>query len=513
MLADQLNSRPNNPQETPHNLIGIDADPKMIAIARQKRKRCQSMNELRIDYIVGDFFQEFGAEVNKNSFDIILGNPPHAARYSKHQWNIIQSNFPNDFGVRLPKESAIYFTKTALMLLKKGGKLAFILPKPLIYSQRWNVIRKLILAEYNLLKVIDFGNQFKFQNQEHIGIIISKKEPDSSYLTGIYEETKQKFQYLSTIMVQDALLTDNFLVGVSKAERRLIRRLYGPKYQFLDVEAFRGISSRYRVFSSGLPLVEKKTMERGFLAPSRSFIFPDTPKKILKRYQQPKIIMRRILSYSTRPYRFFIHPWVDINGNIISHETTINIINPKPKYSLNFLAALFQSSLTEWWLRHVVFTKRFATSKDFDRAYVQKVRIPRFEFVRYKFESDTIKMLLREENYESMLELLQEQEKIDLIFLLGQLYEHFITCGEKIKTIIHDILVSRKPDYENHNQFKDFNGLYRRISKGQNYRSDIPETIQKLLNKQDLLQLCIDEATYKHYQLTEEESSLIKVAR
>ncbi|MFW9855198.1 MAG: N-6 DNA methylase [Candidatus Thorarchaeota archaeon] len=510
ILKEELNSRFLANKQNIHQILGIDIDRKSILKALERENEQKSVRNLEIKYLVGDFFQLYDQRKHEWDFDIVLGNPPHAARYSRSQWEYIRSLIPSGMNKRFPKESAIFFTILALDSLKDSGILGFVLPKPLLYSQRWYTLRRLILTEYKVNYVIDFGNQFASQNQEHIGIIISKTKPDSSYQTGLYNKKTNFLTTLSDIPVQDALLTDNFLVDVSTKERALIRKLLSPKYRSLDVEAYRGISSRFRVQSYGLPLIEKKTMGRGFLFPSSSFVSSETPPKVLIKYLHPKIILQRIIPYKTNPYSFIIYPWVDVDGNIIPHETTVILKNPKPKYPLKVLAAILQSSLTEWWLRHVVFTKQFVTSKDFDRAYIEKVRVPLVPNEGYVSHPGSLELSLDLLNYQVLLDLANQEDSLHEISLLGELYDHFIICGVKIKSIIQENLRALPIHQKNSKYFQEFHNIYRRITRGHSHTSDMYKRIQGLLGNQNLIQRCINELTFRLYHLTSEESALIK---
>ncbi|MFW9777779.1 MAG: N-6 DNA methylase [Candidatus Heimdallarchaeota archaeon] len=510
ILLEELNSRFLATKKSTHRLLGIDIDRKSILKALELKNVQKSVRNLEIEYLVGDFFQLYDRKKNEWGFDIILGNPPHAARYSPSQWEYIRSLIPSSMNKRFPKESAIFFTVLALDSLNDGGLLGFVLPKPLLYSQRWYRLRKLILTEYKVNYVIDFGNQFALQNQEHIGLIMSKRKPDSRYIACLYDKITHSVQTLSNILVQDALLTDNFLVGVLKNERTLIRKLFSSKYRSLDVEAYRGISSGYRVQSSGLPLIEKKTMGRGFLFPSSSYVSSETPPKVLIRYLHPKIILQRILPYRTDPYSFIIYPWVDVDGNIIPHETTVIIKNPRPIFPLNVLAAILQSSLIEWWLRHVVFTKQFVTSKDLDRAYIEKIRVPLVPNEGYPFHPSSRELSLDSLDYESLLEFANQEGQYSEISLLGELYEHFIICGSKIKSIIQENLRTRPVQKKSNTYFQEFHNIYRRITRGHSDTSDMYKRIRPLLGNQNSIQRCINELTFRLYHLTSEESALLR---
>ncbi|MFX0126353.1 MAG: N-6 DNA methylase, partial [Candidatus Hodarchaeota archaeon] len=239
------------------NLYGIDIDTSLIQIAKKELIQFAERTSYEIILKEGDFFLEFPSIVPKK-YDLIIGNPPHNAHYSQLEWIQIRNNCQFGQNPLIYSESSIFFTLQSLTLLKPNGILCFLLPKPIIYSKRWSEFRKILLTEYNLVEVLDLGNQFSGQLQEQCGIIVKKRNSNikhQEYNTGIWNPIRKEFGQISIISNFDALMLDNLLVGVSAPELKIIRRLYGNDYEFLDVIAFRGLSSKFRAEKGTFPLI------------------------------------------------------------------------------------------------------------------------------------------------------------------------------------------------------------------------------------------------------------------
>ncbi|UCG04690.1 MAG: SAM-dependent DNA methyltransferase [Candidatus Heimdallarchaeota archaeon] len=513
------------------NFYGIDIDASLIKIAKKELTQLVEKASYKIKIFQGDFLLNFPSDL-PNNFDIIIGNPPHNALYSQLEWIRIRKNCHFGNNSLIYSESSVFFTLQSLNLLRPDGILCFLLPKPIIYSKRWSEFRKILLTEYQLVEVLDLGNQFSGQLQEQCAIIIKKGIVDSKnqeYQTGIWNPIEKNFGQMSTISYSEALMVDNFLVGVSDPELKIIHRLYSDKYEFLDVVAFRGLTSKYRVEKGFNPLIEKVNIAPGFLLPPRSFLKLNTPRKRFMRQKTPKIIAQRIISYHTKPkHSLDIKTWVDREGVVLTFETVINII---PNYSeeilsLNAIAGLLQSSFIEWWLRHAVYTKQFVTSKDFDKAYVSLIRIPLIS------DSDTgsieyrnkLSKLLQFNEYEKIIREMEFQSDIDKLFTLGKIYHRFQDKSEELKDKISKLLLDNniKFKYPREMKFQNFRWFYRHLREGNDWCENLLDSTSEAKISQyfnqiitihkeiQLLKKCIDEGVFSLYIITPNEKKVVQ---
>ena len=509
-------------------LYGIDIDFSVIKIAEKELAPLVVKLSYEIVLKHGNFFLDFSSDIPPKDFDVIIGNPPHNARYSQLEWKKIRENCQFGQNPRIRSESSIFFTLKSLNLLKPGGILCYLLPKPIIYSKRWTEFRKILLINYNLIEIFDLGNQFSGQLQEQSALIIKKQPPEIKYQTGIWNPVEEKFDQTSIIFNSDALLLDNLLVGVINSELEIIRRLYSDEYEFLNVIAFRGLSSKYRGVKGTIPLIEKANIASGFLLPPRSFLKENTPIQKIMRQQIPKIIAQRIISYRTKPnHSLDVKTWVDQKGAVLTHETVINII---PNYSqevlsLAAIAGLLKSSFIEWWLRHAVYTKKFVTSKDFDRAYINLIRIPHISDSKSIDYRERLLELLRFNQYEKIMKEIESQTDIDKLYTLGEFYSKYQIGGENLKTRITQMIKDRRIQSldQRGKEFQNFRWFYKQLIQ----EKDITEIIQEstlgeqqasnyiasvVHNYRELqqLQTYIDEIVFSLYKITPNEQRLIK---
>jgi len=504
-------------------LYGIDIDPKVVKIAVKKLSNLYNIpkqNLINTNFLLDEILYE---KVRK--IDVCIGNPPHNARYSKQDWSKIRKKINTDLKLEFPSESSIFFVLKCLKLLNMNGILGFIIPKPLIYSKRWLNFRTFLLSECNLLEVLDLGNQFSGQLQEQCFILIEKNAADGKYKTGYWNSNEERFRITNTIHNSNALMFDNLLIAVNEPEVRLIKRFYSDLYEYLDVIAFRGINSTFRKKQGSKPLIEKANLVSGFILPNRNFISENVPKKLVLRQQKPKILAQRIISYKTKPdYRFDLQLWVDHKGSELSHETIINIV---PKYledtefSLTAIAGLLRSSFIEWWLRHVVFTKRFVTSKDFDRSYINKIRVPKLSKKGNKDFRNRFQNFIEMESYEVIPKYIEETDPIDQLYCIGELYKKLQEFGEQLKSLIYSVTKKSLDLGMNEGQREKFCILFKKnyqtLIKG--YNASFPNqfemgriyekihTINQLMGK---IQLLINRIVFFLYKITPEEEKIIR---
>ncbi len=512
-------------------LYGMDIDSSVIKVANQELKQLVSGSSYEIVLKCGNFFLDYPSDIPPNNFDVIIGNPPHNARHSQLEWDQIRENCKFGQNTKIWSESSIFFTLKSMDLLKKGGILCYVLPKPIIYSKRWSEFRKILLTEFQLVEVFDLGNQFPGQLQEQCAVIIKRLPSnlkDGGYQTGIWNPIKEKLEQMGVISNSDSLLVDNLLLGVNSSELKFIRRLYGEEYDFLNVVAFRGLSSKYRAKIGTVPLVEKANVTSNFLLPPRSFLKADTPKQRISRQQIPKVIAQRIISYRTKPtFSLDIKTWVDQTGSILTHETVINII---PNYSqdtlaLTALAGLLESSFIEWWLRHVVYTKEFETSKDFDRAYINHIRIPQMIDTKSLDYRKKLSKLLELNYYEKIIANVESQTDIDKLYTLGEIYRKYQTIGENLKKksveFIQDQSIQSffrdRTEFQNlrwfHKQLtqeKDITRIFKNSSMTEQQLAMNIEPIITRYRELQRLQTYMDEIVFLLYKITPNEQRFIK---
>ena len=168
------------------HIDALDLDPLVLETAEtvvlSHLRKNDTINFIHTNFLANSFRAD-----NKEAYHLVIGNPPHNAKYTDKEWANIHKMSQEYITSRIPSESAIYFVLKSIQLLKKDGILSFILPKPFCYSNRWKSFRKVCFEKFCILAVIDLSNQFSGQLQEQVVIILRKSDSCDSFLTGVLE--------------------------------------------------------------------------------------------------------------------------------------------------------------------------------------------------------------------------------------------------------------------------------------------------------------------------------------
>lgn len=507
------------------NIDALDIDPS--ALSKAKSLVINSVNDdtCTVVFHLKNFLTEFDTENNGRKYDLIISNPPHHAKYSPQEWDKIRKLRPKETQENIPSESALYFVLKSINLLKDRGILSFILPKPFIYSNKWKMFRQLCLTQVRLLEVYDLANQFSGQLQEQVALTLQKISPSLEFQTGIWDSEKEKLVFVSKIKTQNAIRFDNFLVGVTPSEQKLMEKLL-KDHRRIEWTAFRGLSSQFRVKDVSTPLIEKVSLTHGFLLPERNYVTENVPEIKFKRLRQPKIIGQRIIAYKTKPkFQLDLPIWVDSSGVHLTHETVINIIPPYSSSNyIHAYGALLQSKFITWWLQHAIYTKRFVTSKDLDKPYLNKLIIPRLNGESNSDFRSKIKNMIEIGQLSDICSTVKQESNIDQFFVIGEIFKLYLMEGKELRQLLDNMVNQSIFNQKNHtrNLFKlikqldrffrtrnvdDLPWLEKKI--GIKVNKSYVEEINGKYSKMYYVRSIIDEIIFNLYELSQNEKQII----
>ncbi len=162
-------------------------DSNQIAIGNMLNKYENNKNIL-IWY--GDTLFDDKLDKKTNSYDSIIGNPPYGAWQSIDRRKNLKLKYPNCY----VKESYTMFLIRCFELLKKNGRLCFIIPDTFLYLHRHEGLRKMLLEKSCIEEILTFPS--KLFPGVHFGyaklsIITLIKRKDKDNKIKVYDNIKQ----------------------------------------------------------------------------------------------------------------------------------------------------------------------------------------------------------------------------------------------------------------------------------------------------------------------------------
>jgi len=433
-----------------NNIFGVDLDPKAVEIAQlslllQISEKGEKLPLLQNNIKVGNSLiddpsitdkafkweDQFPEIMKEGGFDIIIGNPPYGAILTEGESNYILEKYPAN---RNNSDSAIAFMNRAYLLLKNRGFLSFIVPKPLIYSQKWINARKLVIDD--LQKLVDVSKAFEDVLLEQVIIVVNKNIKSDSYTINFLHNNQQAI----SINKADLKLFDILINDITGDELLLGLHLAGSGQFFSNIaEIERGVFIQNYLKEKGdIPILRGKNIGRYEIKDYTDFISRPDLNKIninVSYLKKPKIVMQNIIAHVTKPRDHIVIMATTDKSGIITLDNVGNIFI-KDDTEPEFLVALLNSKLINWYAYRFVYAKAIRTMR-FDKYHLSKIPLPPGnykitpeykEIIRLVDELSEIKLKMKEtkmKNTDKFSELIKEYDKKEraLNFLIYDIFK------------------------------------------------------------------------------------------
>ena len=424
------------------NIYGVDLDERAVSIAKlnvylkvlssTKQKavggHATLLPELRTNIKVGNSIigedniadgkalnweMWLNRELDDKHFGIVVGNPPYGAELTKQQSEYILKTYP---ATKNNTNTAIAFINKSMMLLKKGGYLGYIVPKPLIYSQKWLATRNLIKGD--LIKLVDVSKAFKDVLLEQVIIIVKKGSNTKEYYIDFLNDKKPKVKIDKNFID----VFGNFINNISEDELELALKLVKDKKFISDVANIeRGMIIQDHLKESGdIPIIRGKSIERYKLNTATEYISKVDYKSIQEEasyLEKPKIVVQNIIAHVLRPKDHIVMMAAIDTKGLISLDNVGNIF-VNTEIAPEFVVALLNSKLINWYTYRFIYAKAIRTMR-FDKYHLAKVPLCNY---KGKMEYDKIVKLVKELSAKSS-ESRTENIKDEINKLIYDLYK------------------------------------------------------------------------------------------
>ncbi len=347
--------------------------------------------------------EEFPEIIKNGGFDIILENPPYiftrGGNFSSPQKNYFQ-NYISQMGLIQSKKGKqiqsgklntySLFILRSLELLKKGGKLAAIVPNNFLRNTNLDIYRKFILSNYSIKKIVDLS-QGGFQNVvvSTICLFIDKKKPKNEFKTEIISNIVDLNEnlYLKNDIVQSSFLKNkSYVINIYLDElgREICKEMEKGSVSLREISKYiiEGIicSKKNDVFnvrqrSIDKPFLEGKNIGRfltkwsgKFVRYQRENLHRARPNEV---FANNKLIVQRI-SGGVKPLKVNYDPGIfytfsSINNIIIKNEF-------RKKFPLKYILLVLNSNLMNWYYA-VNFTNKSDLTVNISKIFLEEIPI------------------------------------------------------------------------------------------------------------------------------------------
>lgn len=330
---------------------------------------------------------EFYDVLSNGGFDIVIGNPPYNAKFTENEKKYVSHKYP---ATKNNLNSAIAFINRSKHLLRKGGYLGFVVPKPLLFSQKWKNVRDFVKEE--MIDVADFSKAFKDVLYEEICLVLKLGSKFDVYNT--YLDNRNQ-----TVEVDKKLINlfKSIICSVSIEEIKIGTKLLKGKdllSKVADVE--RGVFiPKYLKKKGDIPILRGKNIGKYGIKDFTEFISKDDFKALegeVKYLLKPKIVMQNIIAHVKNPTDHILFMAAMDENSLITLDNVANFFYDPKLVDPNFLLGLLNSKLMEWFAYRFVYSKAIRTMR-FDKHHMTKLPLCNYE---NKKEYDDVIRIVKE---------------------------------------------------------------------------------------------------------------------
>ena len=404
-----------------------------------------------------DWEEEYHDIMEQGGFDVVIGNPPYVLIQPKDYPKYIIDYYKNKFEVSQYKIDLYHlFFERGITILKEKGYFGFITPNPYLMNTYLSNLRKFILNNCKINKIINTGKDV-FGAKVDTAIIILNKENNQNLrnnnIVEIYKRNENKFEHEKNKDIEQSkyLNEDNFLfnVNITAEDRFLIEKInkWGKLKDICRVSF--GLQTKDKkkyVKDSPLnekwkPCIDGKDIFPYYLTFSSQYVLHD--KKIKAggcwddetHNTDTKIVIRQIGKY----------PIATIDTNRYYCLNTIyNVSSLDEKYNYSYILTIINSNLIKYFWKSNFYDSKILFPK-IKKAYLDKIPVPEISLDEQQpFVDLTDKMIKLKKDFHSVntpteRKLLQQQ--IDFVDheINHLVYDLYGLTKEEIEIIEHNL--------------------------------------------------------------------------
>ena len=363
-----------------------------------------------------------GKALENPGFDVIIGNPPYGAKLDTHERAYLKTLAKE---TRNMNSAALFIDTAKNRLMKSDGVLAFIVPKSLLYIEKWHSLLFALLRRTPVL--IDVETAFKNVKLEQV-IFVYDTHYDKNFYTA-HKFVDGMWHRKTHIPHSSPEQFQAWICDVSAEEIQLGLKLRQIGTFMRDIsETKRGLPWQSRLSESGdFPVLGGDNIIRYGTDGIKGFVDSenlDTPNAKVDFLQKPKVMSQTIVAAIQNPKSHIkIAATADQNGDVLSVDTVINTVITQEYVSPIFISGLLNSELINWYAHKFIFSSAIRTMT-FDNYYVGKIPIPMATSEEQKPIVDLAERIIAAKQENPKIRMATEEQEIDaLVYDLYRLTE------------------------------------------------------------------------------------------
>ena len=516
-----------------NNLYGVDINEESVEIAKlslwlktaKKERKLTDLSEhikcgnslIEDPEIAGekafDWNKEFPEIMQNGGFDVVIGNPPYGAKFSKNETEYFSNKFIHQ---SYQLDSFLLFTEMIKNWLKEGGFAGYIMPNTWLSSLFGSKIRKYILYNFRLKCLVHY-NFFVFNDAtvETDTYILQNSKPNGNSLINFTTIEKDKLELKKQIMQEEWIILKGKPINIYETEnaRKIKQKLSNLKTLGNIVQIVQG-TKPFQI-GKGKPKQTQETLKlkpfvsetkkddtflpliRGNLISKYSIQWKNNywisygdwlaePRYSAKFESKEKLLIRQtgdslIVAYDDQQF--------------VARDNLYIIRDGSHKLDMKGLLAILNSRFLNWYFQNLINPERGKAMAQVKRGHLQNLPIITANLNNLSKNSD-IMLSLNKQKQEKINTFLHRLETSFEIEKLSNKLKAFFNYD--FKTLISELKKQKiKLTLPQQDEWEEYFN---------NYKEEINE-LQKQIFKTDKE---IDQMVYELYSLTKEEIEIVE---
>lgn len=398
-----------------NNIYGVDLNEESVEIAKlslwlrtaQPRRKLNDLssnikcgNSLIDDKKVAGnkafkWETEFHTVFEKGGFDVVIGNPPYGAGFSKAETNLLNKKYLHQ---SYQLDSYLLFTEKTIDLIKKKGYIGFIMPNTWLSTLMTDKFRQFVFSTFKIETFVHYDYfvfedatvetdtyilKYPFEKGNIIPITVQSK---NSYIEKEFSQEDWVKLNGKPININQSKLALNISIKIEKFNKlgQLVEIVQGTK----PFQKGKGKPKQTAETMKSKPFVQSKKNDNTFLPLLRGSlinrygIFWDNdywisygdwlaePRYSAKFDSKEKLVVRQtgdsiIVTYD--------------NQQFICRDNLYVIRDDNQNFNLKDLLAILNSKFITWYYRNILNPEQGKAMAQVKRGHLQEIPIPNYD--------------------------------------------------------------------------------------------------------------------------------------